>query len=93
MWEGQRRKQELPADWPALRRLVKARAGGMCEHPGCPLPGTDCDHIGHHHDHTPDNLRWLCRPHHNDHTQAQAQAARAAIRAKLKHPMNRGNRW
>lgn len=86
-------RRPLPRDWKARRRVVRDRAGGQCEAIDngvrCTAVGTDCDHINDNLDHSPSNLRWLCRTHHNMHTQKQAKAASKAIRAKAKHPMSR----
>lgn len=86
-WEGSNRRAELPADWPARREACKQRAGGRCEWVRssgrrCTSPGTDADHRTSRDNH--DDLQWLCRFHHNMKTQAEAQAAKAAKRAKLR---------
>lgn len=84
-WHTSSRRQQLPPNWNTIRRAVRERADGTCEHPGCTAPGTDCDHITDPTDHSLDNLQWLCLPHHK----AKTQADLAATRAKLRHPMNR----
>lgn len=86
-WHGSTRRQTLPHDWEHRRNAVQRRAGGRCEWTlnngtRCTTPGTDCDHVGDRDNHTLDNLRWLCRPHHDQHTQQQL----AARRARLRHP-------
>ena len=84
-WDNSRRRQELPPNWPTLRRAVATRASGICQQPGCNQPGTDCDHIADRHNHDLNNLQWLCAAHHKTKTAADL----AATRAKLRHPMNR----
>lgn len=88
MWTGDR-SNTLPPDWHKRRGAVKARARGICEHPGCAAPGTDCHHAGHREDHSLESLMWLCAEHHKAITQQQAKAARRAQLDKLRHPMSR----
>ena len=86
MWSS--RGRQLPAGWAATRQRIKKRAGGRCEwrHKDgmrCIFTGQECDHVEDNADHLDSNLRWLCKIHHQMHTQAQAAAARA------KNPKNR----
>lgn len=59
----------------AVRALVRARSGGLCEWPGCPRPGIDLHHrlnrkLGGRHGEMRARINgaaWLldaCRPHH-----------------------------
>ena len=86
------RRLALPPDWDQRRRKCRDAAGGRCEHRfgnggRCPEPGTDADHSGDRDDH--DTLTWLCRRHHTMRTQQQSAAARRAILAKAKMPVER----
>ncbi|WP_199552795.1 HNH endonuclease [Streptomyces sp. N35] len=69
-----------PLGWKALRAQALERDGGQCTWTDggvrCTEPGTDCDHIGNPDDHSLDNLRMLCGPHHRKRTALQARAAR-----------------
>jgi len=90
-WATSQRRQQLPPDWPKIRRQVERRAGGRCEWitngTRCTDRGTDCDHIDDPDNHHPDNLRWLCGPHHTEHTLEQNAARRARLRLPVQpHP-------
>jgi 5-methylcytosine-specific restriction protein A len=67
-WETSTRRDTLPPDWPALRRLILARDSHRCrwiEHNRrCPARATDVDHITPSGGDDPSNLRALCGPHH-----------------------------
>jgi len=81
-WKGSNRSEELPPDWPAIRRHILDRDGGRCQQPlpsgaPCPNPATDVDHVGSKWDHGDDNLQSLCGVHHNRKTAAQGNAGRA----------------
>lgn len=86
-WSTSDRRQRLPADWPKIRRQVKARAGGKCQAtqhtPQCNGTGTDADHIQQGDNHSLDNLQWLSEPCHKAKT-ARETAARNKRNAKLK---------
>jgi 5-methylcytosine-specific restriction protein A len=81
-WETSDRRGRLPDDWDARRRIVRRRAGGLCQadppSPGCLIIGTECDHIVSGDDHRIANLQWLCGPCHAAKTSRDAHAARAA---------------
>ena len=95
-WSESNRRGELPANWVALRRRVKARAHGQCQAilqngRRCQLSGTDCDHIADPMDHSLVNLQWLCAWHHQQKTAREAAQALAEQRARnadtvKKHP-------
>lgn len=93
-WEGSDRSARLPANWPALVRQVKRRAGGRCEAlmrngKRCHDPGAECDHVIAGDDHSLDNLQWLCAWHHARKSAAEGNAARARLtsrRAPERHP-------
>jgi 5-methylcytosine-specific restriction protein A len=88
-WIGSNRRAELPTDWAKRRQDCKRRARGLCQatqhDPKCNGVGSECDHIGDKHDHSPRNLQWLSEPCHSAKTKAQAAAARAAL-PKAKRP-------
>lgn len=72
-------RRDLPDNWDELVAACKKAAGYRCEwrmRSGrrCPRRGTEVDHYGESWEH--DKLRLLCRDHHNEHTQEQAQRAR-----------------
>lgn len=81
-WEHSNRRAELPADWPARRAKVRARAGGRCEvvegGVRCPARGAECDHVIRGQDHRLSNLQWICPGHHSTKTRAEAAEARGA---------------
>lgn len=85
-WEGSQRRDELPADWAAIRQIVILRDRGRCRwiesNARCPAPGTDVDHVGDKLDHSPANLRLLCSAHHNRRSSAQGNAAQRARRLR-----------
>lgn len=82
------RTTPLPANWQALRKAARERAGGICEWPGCREPGTDCHHDGDPTDHRLERLVWLCGPHHDHITGVQARASylRRTKRPAPRHP-------
>ena len=77
-----RRTKPLPRNWPHLRAAILRRDGNRCtwvDHgQRCQAKATDVDHWvpasrgGSDH---PDNLRALCREHHDRKTAAEANAA------------------
>jgi 5-methylcytosine-specific restriction protein A len=84
-WSGSDRKARLPADWEQRRATIRDRAGGRCQATmrdgtRCIEPGTDCDNIVHGDDHSPTNLQWLCRWHHNRKIALEALEARRFTR-------------
>lgn len=98
-WSGSTRRRRLPPDWPARRQLAAARAGGRCEwwrvlaelgwrdDPACSRPGTDADHIHRGDDHRPQNLAWICGPHHDLKSSREGAAARPRLnRPTEPHP-------
>jgi len=93
-WADSDRKSRLPADWPLLRQVVIERAGGRCEARKkdgrrCWDRGTDVDHIIAGDDHRLEALQLLCAWHHAKKSSAEGNAAQAALRAMLKHPVER----
>ena len=83
-WRSSDRSERLPANWPELRRAVKARAHGRCqadEHAvDCPGTGRECDHVIPGDDHSLDNLQWLSTECHKVKTQREAQEAAMRFR-------------
>jgi len=84
-WERERRArvdaQRNPAvqamyrtrAWQALRRIVIEEAAGLCQWPGCGVPGTVVDHRQPHRGdnglfHDRANLWLLCKLHHDRKT-------------------------
>lgn len=83
----------LPKDWPAIRRRILKRDGYQCvwdtaAYP-CGQSATDVDHIGDPNDHTDQNLRSLCSPHHRRRSASQGGTAAQAKRAPRKRPAER----
>ncbi len=80
-WEGSRRREELPPNWPTLRAQVIERDHGLCQwrmSDGsiCAEDGTDVDHIRDRDDHRLRNLQLLCSWHHDRKTAREANAAK-----------------
>jgi hypothetical protein len=97
-WSTSDRRARLPADWPAIRAKVKARAHGRCEAehhaPGCLGTGNDADHIQAGDDHSLANLQWLSTPCHRAKTARETAArnrTRAAMRKRPAEPHPGGN--
>lgn len=90
------RTAPLPKNWASLRRKVLKRDGYVCTWDLghgvlCGQPATDVDHIGDPADHSLQNLRSLCSPHHRRRSASQgAKAAQAKRiprkRAEEPHP-------
>ena len=80
----------LPKNWPALRRQTLKRDGYACtwmdNGARCGQPATDVDHVGDPADHSPDNLRSLCSPHHRKRSARQGGQAAQAKRIPRKRP-------
>lgn len=86
------RRNQLPANWDTIRNTTRQRAGGQCEWTmpdgqRCTAPGTDCDHYGDRNDHT--RTRWLCPPHHQQHTAQQSIDARRRLAARARRPVQK----
>lgn len=79
-----------PVDWPARVAHVKKRDRScrwVTEGTPCgSIENIEVDHIGDPADHSLDNLRALCRPHHRSRTGQQANAAMQAKRIPRKRP-------
>lgn len=94
-WSGNsatNRSEELPDDWPAIRKEVLDRDDGRCvwELPSgarCPNEATDVDHIGSKRVHEKWNLRSLCSGHHDKRT--ALQGAQEAARRRSVPPRRR----
>jgi 5-methylcytosine-specific restriction endonuclease McrA len=86
-----------PRDWPAISRRIRARAGWVCETPGCgaaqgaphPITGARVVLTVAHLNHDPsdcrdENLRALCQRCHNRYdAPMRAAGRRARSRAAL----------
>lgn len=83
-WETSNRKAELPPDWKERVREVWKRDGGRCRWllpksgKRCPRPGADVDHRYGPTRHAVEDLWLLCRTHHDQKTQREAQQGRRA---------------
>lgn len=97
-WSNEQGRQ-LPPEWPAIVRAVKARAKAssplgieQCEArlpktgKRCPDRGVDVDHMGHQDDHRLVMLKLKCEHHHDWKTARQGHAAWAAKKKKAKRP-------
>lgn len=89
-WENSGRRDELPPNWPELRKAVIAR-DRTCRWrvgPGqlCCKPGNQVDHIIRGNDHRPENLQLLCTRHHRIKSSREGAAAAAARRRALNPP-------
>jgi len=85
-WRQVGPRRRLPASWSRIRASILTRDGHACQlrYPdtwetrhgpaSCAGVATEVDHIGRPDDHTPQNLRAVCRPCHTRRTQAQARA-------------------
>jgi 5-methylcytosine-specific restriction endonuclease McrA len=89
-WTGSNRRAELPPDWDTIRAEILLRDHHMCRWVDrgvtCLAHATDVDHIQPGDDHSPHNLRALCRAHHNRKSSAEGNAAQARLRAMLTRP-------
>jgi 5-methylcytosine-specific restriction endonuclease McrA len=89
-WRGSTRRQRLPANWPELCRLAREIHGTSCYL--CGSDGaSDTDHVAPGDDHSPANLRPICRRCHTVKSSREGgQAAQAArpkrTRAPEAHP-------
>jgi hypothetical protein len=88
-----RRTSPLPPGWQTrIRPPVLERDGHRCtwiEEDGTRCTATDAlevDHIGDPNDHTPGNLRTLCRYHHRKRTALQARSARGEAPPRRRPP-------
>jgi len=105
-WSGSDRRSRLPDNWDSLRLSVFRSDGWRCRfefRPGqrCPVrddthtgAGLECDHIKPGDDHSPANLRTLCKRHHLMKSGGEGAAGRKAkqvaalskFRRKETHP-------
>lgn len=84
-WSNSNRRAELPPNWSSIRRRILDRDGHRCTwtehgHRCTETTRLEVDHAGDPNDHTDDNLRTLCHPHHSRHTAAQSAAGRTPTR-------------
>lgn len=89
-WAGSDRRSRLPPDWASRRLATFRRDGWRCRfefRPGqrCPVrdltetgTGLECDHIRPGDDHSPGNLRTLCKRHHLMKSGSEGAAGRRA---------------
>ena len=84
----------LPPNWQAIRLAILERDGWRCVWEStsgrtCGAKATDVDHIVRGDDHSPGNLRSLCRWHHARKSSAEGNAARkrgTSRRTPERHP-------
>ncbi|ASU85953.1 HNH endonuclease [Nocardiopsis gilva YIM 90087] len=85
-WRNSTRRSRLPRSWPSVRAGVLERDGYRCtwiEHgERCERVATDVDHIVNGDDHSDQNLRSLCRPHHRAKSSSEGGRAAAAKQPK-----------
>ena len=86
-WESSNRRSKLPANWPELRKEVRARSGGRCEvvvdGKRCQNRAVDVDHVNRGNDHSLSNLRDICEPHHDAKSSREGVEARAMQKARV----------
>jgi 5-methylcytosine-specific restriction enzyme A len=85
-WRASNRRQHLPPGWShqTVPRIL-ARDRGICHR--CGQPGaTEVDHINRGDDHRDVNLGAIHHACHQHKTMLEAQAARRAQLAVLRHP-------
>ena len=90
-WNTSNRSSRLPADWPAIRRLVLQDAGYRCQIrlTGCSGQASEVDHRRRGDDHSRANLRAACSGCHGKKSSAEGNARRAELRARRKRPQER----
>lgn len=84
-WETSNRKNELPRGWATIRRRILARDGYSCRWPTgqgstCGVAANQVDHVIRGSDHRDENLRALCKWHHNRKTSQEGVVARKVRR-------------
>lgn len=90
-WDNATRNHTHTREHQALRRWALANLDYVCAVPGCGArKGLHMDHKRNWKsggEHSPDNVQWLCPPHHKPKIQAEAAAARNRWRRKPRaHP-------
>lgn len=94
-WETSNRRAELPEDWSTRRVRVLRRDSYKCQARDsqgvlCGAPANQVDHIEPGPDHSEDNLRALCRWHHDRKSSREGVAARrpkvSRARPAERHP-------
>lgn len=99
-WAGSDRRARLPANWEALRLEVLDRDRDpktrkpRCRweyRPGqrCSGVATEVDHIKPNDDHSLENLRGLCTPHHRRKSGQEGAAATNRKRAEINQRFRR----
>ena len=82
-WAGSTRRKTLPKSWHQIRGHVLKRDGRVCrlQTPGlCIGTATEVDHINDRDGHTPENLRAVCRPCHQERSSQQGGQANGVRR-------------
>src|SRR5690606_35221942 len=89
--DSSNRRERLPKNWSALRRLVLQRDSGRCQwrdHPDgprCGAPANQVDHIQAGDNHALTNLQALCSLHHARKSAREGVLAKRARRAKYSY--------
>jgi hypothetical protein len=88
-WNTSNRRQQLPANWPALRRETLQDACGICEWTGCSNPANQVDHVRRGNDHSRKNRQALCETHHLRKSSHEGHARRRELKALRSRPKER----
>lgn len=90
-WSSSRRKERLPANWPALRLQTLRRDSWSCRlrYRGCTGAATDVDHILAGDDHRLDNLQAACARCHAVKSSREGHEKQARMRARKSRPRGR----
>ena len=97
-WSTSNRRSRLPKNWQALRHRVMKRDGHRCtaaitlpdgSRRRCPDAATDVDHVIAGDNHALDNLRAICRWHHDRKSAQEGQAALAVKREEISQRFRR----
>lgn len=78
------------AAWKRTRTLVLA-LHPMCQHDGCQMPASECDHVIPRHQGGTDaieNLQALCKRHHSMKTAKECGSFGRGIRGRNRHGYN-----
>jgi 5-methylcytosine-specific restriction endonuclease McrA len=90
-WASSNRKDELPGNWLSIRRRILARDGYACQWAmdsgdACRASANQVDHIEPGSDHRDENLRALCKWHHDRKSAQEGVAARKPRPSQRRKP-------
>ena len=93
-WEGSDRTFRLPSNWKLLRVHVLKRDNFQCQvllpsGRRCLDVATEVDHIVAGDDHSPGNLRSICKAHHSRKSGQEGQQAMAKKRKAINERFRR----